>query len=963
MDSLDGLVATAPDRRQAEVLPTHVDTGPGATLAGAISGRGIFLSYNRENARDAMRLRDALRDDGLDVFMDSVHLVAGEAWLQRLQHEVAQAQAVVVLFRSDGPRGFVLDEVAWALERQRRAAAAGERPPAIFPVSLGGVPDARSVDPRAASLLDFQVTVWQADLPVPAGLLVALRAALPAAQVAPQRCPFCGLAVFEEADAEWFFGRLRETHEVIDALGSPPAPDGRIDRAAPGHHRYLLLSGDSGSGKSSMARAGVLPRLRQGALWQRTGLSAWHIAGPMRPGAQPVRALATALANGLGGDAAEIALRLAGDQAALAALVADKAGPNGGVLLFFDQLEELLQPASDVTERRQFAALLAAALRDARCPLYLLGTVRADALAEVDALMPALVQVRNQVGAIYTLPRISDVGLRLSIEEPARRAGIDVSEVAEMILAEARDEPGALALVQHAMWSLWHAAHWRGTVRRLLRSDHEASGGLAGMLSRDADAALGDVKAAVGSDAGALRLLLRLTWVGAEDRMFRRRVSMREAALEASEGDRARGDRVIGLMSPPLEVRVGQGGRADAPGAGRRARLPLLVTGQDDAGVVYVELVHEMLLRTRGRPGGAAVPHWQRLYDHIQAHLQQLKLAQRLQADVQAWHAHGLWQRWRRLASFKEQRLYALLPAPTDPLARRYLALSRTKTLALATATAAPVVWLGVGSAFVLQQPDIFPINYAVQLPLWAMNLGAEPAFVRLPGAMAKFDLGCDPARDSVGPMRCGAGFLPLQRGVSRPIACDMGRDEVSFAQYDRFVFSVQRAGGSAPPYPAPAEKRRGDLPVMEVSRADAQAYADWLTLRSGGKQRYRLPQEWEWEYAARAGATGPYPWGDASPAGRANHDAGRDTPAARAVHSGEPNAFGLYNVVGNASEWVADDAVPADAGAPRYVWRGGSFNQGPAHVRLAARQSSETDLANDSGTFTNIGFRLCRER
>lgn len=963
MDSLDDLVATAPDRRQADLPPAQVGTGPDAPLAGGLSGRSIFLSYNRENARDAMRLRDTLRDEGLDVFMDSVHLIAGESWLQRLKQEVAQAQAVVVLIRPEGLRGFVLDELGWALERHHRAAAAGERPPAIFPVSLGSVPDLRSLDPRAARLLDFQVTAWQADQPVPVGLLVALRAALPASQVTPQRCPFRGLAVFEEADAEWFFGRLRETHDVIDSLGSAPASDGRIDRGAPGHHRYVLLSGDSGSGKSSLMRAGVLPRLRLNALWPRTGLAAWQVAGPMRPGAQPVRELATALANGLGGEAAELALRLGGDKAALAALVTEKAGQDGGVLLVVDQMEELLQPASDGPGRRQFAALLAAALSDASCPLYVLGTVRADALAEIDALMPDLVEVRNHVGATYTLPRISDVGLRLSIEEPSRRAGIDVGEVAELILAEAHNEPGALALVQHAMWSLWQTAHRRGTVSRLLRSDHEAAGGLAGMLSRDADAALDDVKAAVGSTAGALRLLLRLTWVGAEDRLFRRRLPMAEAELEAGEGDRARGERVIALMSPQLEVRGGPGGRADATDAGRPAHLPLLVTGQDDAGGIYVELVHEMLLRTRDRPGEAALPHWQRLYDHIQVHLQELKLAQRLQADVLAWRAHSPWQRWRRLASFKEQRQYALLPPPTDPLVRRYLALSRTKTLALSAATAAPVAWLGVGSAFVLQTPDVFPINYAVQLPLWAMNLGTEPTFVRLPGDRADFDLGCDPARDSVGPMRCGAGFLPLQRGLSRPITCDMGRHEVSFEQYDRFVFSVQRAGGTAPPYPAPAEKRRGDLPVMEVSRADAQAYADWLTVLSGGKHRYRLPQEWEWEYAARAGSTGPYPWGSASPAGRANHDDGSATPAARAVHSGEPNAFGLYNVVGNASEWVADDADPANAGAPRHVWRGGSFNQGPALVRLSARQSLETDLAGDLGTSTNIGFRLCRER
>ena len=156
----------------------------------------------------------------------------------------------------------------------------------------------------------------------------------------------------------------------------------------------------------------------------------------------------------------------------------------------------------------------------------------------------------------------------------------------------------------------------------------------------------------------------------------------------------------------------------------------------------------------------------------------------------------------------------------------------------------------------------------------------------------------------------------------------------------------------------------RGDLPVMEVSRADAQAYADWLSAGSGEKRRYRLPMEWEWEYAARAGSAGSYPWGRESPLGRANFDPGTGaTPAARSVRSGPANPFGLYNVVGNASEWVADDGNRASGVPPGHVLRGGSFNQGAAQIRLASRQSLETDLSGDMGTATNIGFRLCRER
>lgn len=930
----------------------------------APSGRTVFLSYNRENATAATQLRDWLRDEGLDVFMDNVHLIAGEPWLQRLKQEVAQARAMVVLMRHEGPRGFVLDEVSWFLERHAQALALKLPAPGLFPVCLGEVPEEQALDARVHALLKFQVTLWQPGQAMPTALLDALRKLLPSEHFAPQHCPFRGLATFEESDAAWFFGRKRETHEVTDGLGSAPAADGTFDRQAPGHRRYALISGDSGSGKSSLLRAGVLPLLRAGALWSRTGLRHWRVVGPLRPGARPLAELERALSAML--DAAQpeapAAARLAalrGDAGALVGLLAKVQVADTGVLLIVDQMEELLQTSVDAGERQQFGALLAMALQTPSCPLYLVGTVRADALAELDTLEPELVRARNRCGLVYTLPRITESGLRLSIEEPARRAGVDVSEVAELILGEAHNEPGALALVQHALWSLWRTQHRRGPVTRLLRSDHEAAGGLAGMLSRDADAALEQVKAELGSDAGAMQLLRQMTWVGAEDRLFRRRLGRTEAEWWAGAGERERGARVIGMLSGQSAA------TADAePGMAPAAHLPLLVTGNDGGAEPYVELVHEMLLRTSGRPGEPARPHWQRLYEFIQRHLNELKLEQRLHADVHTWRQLGFWQRWRRLASFKEQRQYARLPLSADANTRRYLAFSRSKSGVLVAAVALPLAYLGVGSYFIFQQGNIFPINYATRLPLWALGMGAEPEFARLPGATATFDFGCDPARDTVDRQACGGGYLPLQRAFSQPIRCDMGRHEVSFEHFDRFVFSQRRAGAAQHLYPAPGEKVRGEQPVMEVSRADAQAYAAWLSARSNPPQRYRLPLEWEWEYAARAGSSGPYPWGTESPVGRANFDDnGPATPAARPVRSGQPNAFGLHHVVGNVSEWVADDANPFTASAPQHVSRGGSFAQGASRVRVAARQSMEPDQAGDTGTATNIGFRLCRER
>src|SRR5690606_2201592 len=118
--------------------------------------------------------------------------------------------------------------------------------------------------------------------------------------------------------------------------------------------------------------------------------------------------------------------------------------------------------------------------------------------------------------------------------------------------------------------------------------------------------------------------------------------------------------------------------------------------------------------------------------------------------------------------------------------------------------------------------------------------------------------------------------------------------------------------------------RARPDLPVVHVSARDAQAYADWLSGVSG--QRYRLPSEAEFEYALRAGGSGRYPWGDgAPPEGVGNLTGGKDrSPGGRGwsnafrdyddghwgpapVGSFTPNAFGLHDLEGNVSEWVAD--------------------------------------------------------
>ncbi|MFZ5635618.1 MAG: SUMF1/EgtB/PvdO family nonheme iron enzyme [Pseudomonadota bacterium] len=176
------------------------------------------------------------------------------------------------------------------------------------------------------------------------------------------------------------------------------------------------------------------------------------------------------------------------------------------------------------------------------------------------------------------------------------------------------------------------------------------------------------------------------------------------------------------------------------------------------------------------------------------------------------------------------------------------------------------------------------------------------------------------------------------------------------------------------------------DMPVLHVSPKDAEAYARWLSERSG--QRYRLPSEAEFEYALRAGAPGHYPWGDQPPKpGTGNlTGAGDRSPGGRSwgnafagyrdghwgpapVGSFRANAFGVHDLEGNVSEWVADcwhdgyrrAPVHGEAwvnpGCRTRVVRGGAWSNSPAQTRAAWRSQAESDATN-----AQTGFRVVRD-
>ena len=192
-----------------------------------------------------------------------------------------------------------------------------------------------------------------------------------------------------------------------------------------------------------------------------------------------------------------------------------------------------------------------------------------------------------------------------------------------------------------------------------------------------------------------------------------------------------------------------------------------------------------------------------------------------------------------------------------------------------------------------------------------------------------------------------------------------VGVHEVTFAEWDACV----SAGGCGGYRPDDAGWGRGSRPVVNVSWEDAQSYAGWLSRATG--EDYRLLSESEWEYAARAGTSTRYWWGDDIGRGRANCDgcgSRWDDESTAPVGSFAANAFGLHDVHGNVWEWTQDcwnasyDGAPGDGRAwesgncSHRVLRGGSWYYDPRLLRAANRYWDDTGSRYDY-----IGFRVAR--
>jgi WD40 repeat protein/DNA-binding winged helix-turn-helix (wHTH) protein len=469
--------------------------------------------------------------------------------------------------------------------------------------------------------------------------------------------PFRGLQVFEPDDAWLFFGRDAETKELVIRLRRSPV---------------VVVIGNSGCGKSSLVRAGLIPALRRGHFLHgdESGNScigpekaprsesddSWRIA-IIRPSAAPFNYLAEVLPNqlapelDLGKQAEFIAdgrskLPLGGDtlRDAICALAnaATQESDQTRILLVADQFEEIFAlTASPQIRERYIDALLATSRWDGSVPVHLVLILRADFYSH--CLEHSNLSDCLELN-VYNVPRMTHEQLRESIEERLTLAGAHAeSGLIDSLLEDVGAEPGNLALLEHALSQLWEKCGGFGCT--LTNSTYSKIGRLRGAMNAHADEVYGTI-----TDEGqrelAKKIFLELVHLGEDAPDTRRRARKEDLLLLGASGE----------IEPLLA----------------RLTASRLISMGGEGHETFAEVSHEALIR-----------EWSTLREWITQNREELRLARRLFQAADEWKSlssdSGALLQGARLAQ-GEEWLAGHPAAP--PLVREFLQTSRAARVA-----------------------------------------------------------------------------------------------------------------------------------------------------------------------------------------------------------------------------------------------------------------------------------------
>jgi formylglycine-generating enzyme required for sulfatase activity len=893
--------------------------------------RRWFLSYHSPDQALAERLKAAIERKSSDVrvFFAPASLRAGGFWSRELAEGIAQSDAFILLVGERGLGDWQVLEYDEALERRVKSAD--------FPVILvllegqtaPGLPFLRRlhwiITPDPSSEKDV-ARLFDAGAGTDAGLGELWRYA----------SPYRGLAAMAEKDSDYFFGRKEKTVEILELLAT--APD-----------QLLILLGNSGVGKSSLAQAGVLAALKRQAWPEREETTTdWPHALQdsrrwcfltLKPGTAPLNALVESFLDTwqLGATDPERVRQQNGwidllrdGKATLRDLLdaterrykeLDRTKPPA-FLLYVDQGEELYVRA-EALQRQRFSEVVAQGVADPR--LYSLMSMRADFLGELQKDEP-LFRVHRQVN----VPPLREAELREVVSRPAKllAAQFESKELVDIITRRTAEDSvkdvGALPLLSYTLDDMWAQMVRRGDgMLRLPAQSFE----LGGVLVERADTFL----AAHPKSQDALRRIftLKLATVREGEEPTRRRALRSEFSDEEW--------RLVSEL-------------ADHPNR-------LLVTATPEVGETYAEVAHEAIFRRWGKLSAWIAA--EREFLAWRAGLEDLRRAWQATPDNRKKDAvlmgFALTQALRWCAKHPEEiaepdRRFVVL---SRKVAQRRRLRGRT-LLSFAIVASLPLLLFGVLAAY--DWVRLLPIFWGI--PRSALSAQVEQALK--PGDTFKECAYCPemvvvPAGSFIMGSPANEAGRGSQEGPQRTVFIRQPLAVAKFeTTFDEWEVCVANRGCKQK-----ADNLfwgllwgRGRQPVIDMSWDDAKQYVAWIALQTG--KPYRLLTEAEWEYAARAGTQTAYSWGDRIGTSNANCEgcgSRWDNRQTAPVGSFTPNAFGLHDMHGNVWEWVEDCYNESYNGAPTdgSAWtthgdcgfrmlRSGSWNRTPEFLRSATR-------------------------
>ncbi len=551
----------------------------------------VFVSYSRRNKMIAERLARDLGDAGLDVWIDFRQIHAGEFWQQEIYRGIERAEIVVICLSPDA----VVSE--WV---QREANLAREQGKFIIPVMVADAMILLQETETMRWLLDVHFINfedrYEEAFPELLRALPGKRrvGAYDDVDVANIPNPFKGLEAFQQTDAPFFFGRETLIRKALHRL--------RQDRPM----RFLAVVGASGSGKSSLVRAGVLPALRGGAL---PGSDLWRML-IFTPGGLPVDALAQRLSplieNRESTDINRLLHQSVENLHRLTEQVLEDAPANARVLLVVDQFEEVFTRASE-TEAEVFLGLLNHAVTVPNGRTLVMITMRADFFDRLSRY-PDLAELFEQENMVIVTEMTAAELLR-SIEGPAQAVGLVYDEgLPQRILEDVRRQPGSLPLLQYALKELY----LRRDGNRLAMDAYEDIGGVQQALAQHAETIYVNLNAA--QQAIMRRILLRLVEINEVGEATRRKVDRRDLTFRDVPDEAVQ--ELLELMTS-AESRLLIASREIMP---------------DDASAptVYIEVGHEALIR-----------EWERFNNWVADNKESLRYGSELMTSAIDWRNSG----------------------------------------------------------------------------------------------------------------------------------------------------------------------------------------------------------------------------------------------------------------------------------------------------------------------------------